>query len=325
MRARILGTGGYLPPKVLTNHDLEKIVDTSHDWIVARTGIEQRHVVEEETTSDLATRAAQQALQEAGLDPRELDLVIVATATPDMPFPSTACLVQDRLGARRAFAFDLSAVCTGFIYALAVADQFIRTGSARYAVVIGAEVFSKIIDWTDRATCVLFGDGAGAVVIGPSEDPERGILSTHLHADGAMWDLICLPGGGSRFPPSESTIQGRLHYVKMKGNETFKVAVRTLEEAAVEALKANGKTAADLDLLVPHQANLRILRAIAERLGVEMERVMINVQRVGNTSAASVPLALDEAVRTARVQPGDLVLLAAFGAGLTWGSALLRW
>ena len=325
IRSRVIGTGAYLPERRMTNRDVEKLVDTSDEWIVERTGIRERRIAApEEATSDLASAAGRAALASAGLASSELDLIIVGTATPDMLFPSTACLVQERLGAKQAFAFDLSAACTGFLYALAVADQYLRAGTHRTALVIGAEVLSRMIDWTDRGTCILFGDGAGAVVL-RAEEGERGVLSTHLHADGALWDLIHMPGGGSRMPPSAETLAGRMNFLKMKGNETFRVAVRALEEVAREALSANGVEPSDLALLIPHQANLRILQAVAERLKLPPEKVMINVDRYGNTSAASVPIALDEAVRSGRVRPDDLVLLEAFGAGLTWGAALIRW
>ena len=324
IRSRILGTGAYLPERRLTNRDLEKMVETNDQWIVERTGIRERRLAaDHEATSDLATAAGRQALQAASLQAADLELIIVATATPDMLFPSTACLVQERLGAKQAFAFDLSAACTGFLYALAVADQYIRAGTYRTILVIGAEVLSRMIDWTDRSTCILFGDGAGAVVL-HAEPGERGILSTHLHSDGTLWDLIHMPGGGSRKPPSAETIAGRMNFLKMKGSETFRVAVRALEEVAREALAANRLTPADVALFVPHQANLRILQAVAQRLEIPLERVVLNVERYGNTSAASVPIALDEAVRQGRVHDNDCLLLEAFGAGLTWGSALVR-
>jgi 3-oxoacyl-[acyl-carrier-protein] synthase-3 len=310
---------------VLTNKDLQKRVETSDEWIRERTGIRERRIAsDKEAASDLAVAAAQRALEMAQVVAGDVDLIIVGTGTPDMLFPSTACLVQDRLGARRAFAFDLSAACSGFLYALSVGDQYIRTGSAQTALIIGSEVMSMLMDWTDRSTCILFGDGAGAVVL-KGQRSRRGILSTHLHSEGAFWDLICVPGGGSRFPPSKETLERRLHFLKMKGNETFKVAVRTLEEAAREALEANQYTAKDLDHVIPHQANLRIIQSVAQRLGIPIEKMVVNLQNYGNTSAASIPIALDEAVRTHRVKEGHLILLEAFGGGLTWGSALIRW
>jgi 3-oxoacyl-[acyl-carrier-protein] synthase-3 len=325
IRSLIIGTGSYLPEKVLTNKDLQKRVETSDEWIRERTGIRERRIAsDKEAASDLAVAAGQRALDMAQVSAGDLDLIIVGTGTPDMLFPSTACLVQDRLGASRAFAFDLSAACSGFLYALSVGDQYIRTGSARTALVIGSEVMSMLMDWTDRSTCILFGDGAGAVVL-KGQRSRRGVLSTHLHSEGALWDLICVPGGGSRFPPSKETLDKRLNFLKMKGSETFKVAVRSLEEAAREALEANRCTTEDLDHVIPHQANLRIIQSVAQRLGIPMEKMVVNLQKYGNTSAASIPIALDEAVRTHRVKEGHLILLEAFGGGLTWGSALIRW
>jgi len=325
IRARVTGTGAYLPERRLTNQELERMVETSDRWIVERTGIRERRIAApEEATSDLAAAAGRQALAASGVAASSVELIIVATATPDMLFPSTACLVQEQLGAKQAFAFDLSAACTGFLYALAVADQYIRAGTYRTILVIGAEVLSRMVDWTDRTTCILFGDGAGAVVL-QADRGTRGILSTHMHSDGALWDLIHIPGGGSRRPPSAQTLADRMNFVKMKGSETFRVAVRALEDVAREAVAANGLTPEDLALIIPHQANLRILQAVAERLAVPAEKVIINVDRYGNTSAASIPIALDEAVRDGRVRPDDLLLLEAFGAGLTWGAAVVRW
>ncbi len=325
IRSAIIGTGSYLPEKILTNQELEKRVDTSDQWIRERTGIRERRIAsDKEATSDLAVAAAQRALASAGVKADELDLIVVATGTPDMLFPSTACLVQDRLWAKGVMAFDLSAACSGFVYALSVADQYIRSGTAKTILVIGSEVMSRLMDWTDRSTCILFGDGAGAVVL-RAEQGERGILSSHLHSDGSLWDLICVPGGCSRNPPSEAVLDQRLKFFKMKGRETFKVAVRSLEECGREALEANGVSPEDLKLVVPHQANLRIIGAVADRLGVPMEQVVINLDRVGNTSSASIPIALDEASQKGRLSSGDLVLLVAFGGGLTWGSTLLRW
>lgn len=324
-RTRLIGTGSYLPARVLANTDIERMVDTSDQWIVERTGIRERRIAADaEATSDLAIEAGRRALDAAGVRPEDLDAVLVATATPDMLFPATACLVQARLGASRAFAFDLGAACTGFLYGLSIADQYIRSGAARTILLIGAEVLSRVIDWTDRSTCILFGDGAGAVVL-RAESGERGVLSTHLHADGTLWDFIHVPGGGSRCPPSEQMLHERLQFIRMRGGETFKVAVRALEDTAWEALKANGVTVNDVALMVPHQANRRIIEAVGERLGLPLGRVVMNLDRVGNTSAASIPLALDDAVRAGRVSPGDLLLFVAFGAGLTWGSALVRW
>jgi 3-oxoacyl-[acyl-carrier-protein] synthase-3 len=324
MKARITGTGSYVPAKVMTNVDLERMVATSDHWIIERTGIRERHLVgPDEACSDLAVKAAERALKAAGLSAAELDLILLATCTGDYPLPATACLVQHRLGATRAAACDLSAACCGFVYALSVADAYVRTGM-RHVLVIGSEVMSAITDWTDRNTCILFGDGAGAAVVSAS-DGERGILSSHLRSDGALCDLIIVPGGGSRNPPSEKVVAERMQFIKMKGNETFKVAVRTLEDIARETLAANKLTVKDLDLYVPHQANARILTAVAGRLGLPLEKVMLNLDRYGNTSAASIPIALDEAVHAGRIKDGSLVMVGAFGAGLTWASALIRW
>jgi len=324
MKSCILGTGSYVPDRIITNADLEQMVTTSDAWIVERTGIRERHVVADgQACSDLAYWAGKQALANAGIRAQDLDLILVATCTPDSPLPSTACLVQHRLGASRAAACDISAVCCGFLYALAIADSFVRVGS-RKVLVIGSEAMSVLIDWTDRNTCVLFGDGAGAVVVGPSP-AKTGILSIHLHADGNHADLIQVPGGGSSCSASEKTLLEKLPYIKMKGNETFKIAVKTMESSVREALSANGLTIDDVDVFVPHQANLRILKAVSQRLGLPFHKIVINVDRFGNTSAASIPLALDEGIKTGAVQPGSLVLLSAFGAGLTWASSLIRW
>jgi 3-oxoacyl-[acyl-carrier-protein] synthase III len=324
MKACISGTGSYAPAKVLTNADLEQMVATSDEWIRERTGIRERRLAATgEACSDLAAQAGKRALAAAGLTATDLDMILVATCTGDYPLPATACLVQHQLGATKAAACDLSAACCGFVYALSVADAYVKSGM-RHVLVIGAEVMSAITDWTDRNTCVLFGDGAGAVVVSAS-DGEHGILSTHLRSDGTLCELIMVPGGGSRTPLSEKVVEERLQYIKMKGNETFKVAVRTLEEIARTTLSANNLRVEDVDLYVPHQANIRILKAVIERLGLPVEKVLLNVDRYGNTSAASIPIALDEAVREGRVKAGSLVMLGAFGAGLTWASALLRW
>ncbi len=324
MNAWITGTGSYVPERVLTNAQLEQMVATSDQWITERTGIRERHVAAEgEACSDLGLKAAQRALKVAGIAPADLDMILVATCTGDQPLPATACLIQHRLGAVRASACDLSAACCGFVYALGVATAYVRTG-ARHVLVIGSEVMSSITDWTDRNTCILFGDGAGAAVVS-ARDEGGGVLSTLLGSDGAMWDYIHVPGGGTRRPPSEDMLRERAQFIKMRGNETFKVAVRTLEEIARDALAAQGYSVADLDLYVPHQANIRIIRAVAERLGLPESKVFLNMDRYGNTSAASIPIALDEAVREGRIRPGGLVMLGAFGAGLTWASALIRW
>lgn len=324
MKSRIAGTGSYTPSRVMTNTELERMVATSDDWIRERTGIRERHIAASgEACSDLAVQAGRRALAAAGLAASDLDLILVATCTGDYPLPATACLVQHQLGATKAAACDVSAACCGFVYALSVADAYVRTGM-RHVLVIGSEVMSAITDWSDRNTCILFGDGAGAAVVSAS-DGERGILSTHLRSDGSLCELITVPAGGSRTPLSEQVVAERTHFIKMKGNETFKVAVRTLEEIARETLAANQLQVEDLDLYVPHQANMRILKAVMERLGLPLEKVMVNLEHYGNTSAASIPIALDEAVRAGRVQDGSLVMLGAFGAGLTWASALIRW
>lgn len=325
IRSRIIGVGSYVPKKVLTNHDLEKMVDTSNEWILDRTGIRERRIAsEDEATSDLAFKASQVALRDAGIKPVDLDFIIVATVTPDMLFPSSACLVQQKLGVGGIFAFDISAACSGFVYALSVADQYIKSGLYRTGLVIGAEVFSRLVDWTDRSTCVLFGDGAGAAVL-QADNGARGIISTHLHSDGTLWDLLYVPGGGSRNPPSEGMLQNRLQYIKMRGNETFKVAVNTLSESIREVLKYNGLTSDDIKLFIPHQANLRIIQAVGKKLHIPIERFKVNLDIYGNTSAASIPIALYEAVKDGRVGDGDYILMGAFGGGLTWGAALIKW
>lgn len=324
MKSRIVGTGAYVPDRVLTNADLERMVATSDAWILERTGIRERRIAAPgQACSDLGARAARQALAAAGIQPADLDMILVATCTGDQPLPSTACLIQAQLGAQRAAACDLSAACCGFVYALSVADAYVKTGS-RYVLVVGAEVMSAITDWTDRGTCILFGDGAGAAVVGPAEG-NRGILSTYLRSEGGLGDLICVPGGGSDMPPSEKMLTEKAQFLKMKGNETYKVAIKTLEEVARETLSAHGLTVNDIDLYVPHQANIRIIKAVAERLQLPMEKIFMNIDRYGNTSAASIPLALDEAVKAGRVKDGSLVMIGAFGAGLTWASALIRW
>lgn len=324
--ARIVGTGSYVPERVLTNADLEKLVDTSDEWIVTRTGISERHIAaDDEATSDLAFHAAQRALEAARVDPVDVDMILVATATPDMVFPSTACIVQDRLGARRAAGLDVSAACSGFVYGMAVADGLIRAGSARTVLLIGAEALTKVVNWQDRNTCVLFGDGAGAVVL-RGDEGERGVLSSHLYADGSKGALLSLPGGGSRHPVSQAVVDAGLAKIQMNsGNEVFKLAVRAMEDAALTALKQNGLEVGDVDFIVTHQANLRIISALGQRLGLPDHKVVANIQTVGNTSAASIPLALDGAVRDGRIREGHLVLLCAFGGGLTWASSLIRW
>ena len=320
--SRIAGTGSYLPERVLTNADLEKMVETNDEWIVSRSGIRERHIAAEgETTSDLAFHAATRALEAAGLDAADIELIVIGTTTPDVIFPSTACLLQDRLGANGCAAFDVNAACSGFIFALSVADQFIRAGTVRNALIVGAETLTRMVDWTDRGTCVLFGDAAGAVVL--KADETAGILSTHLHADGSKKHLLYNPVGVSKgFKPDEPNVGVK---VMMAGSDVFKYAVKALDSVVDETLAANGLDKSDLDWLIPHQANLRIIEATAKRLQMPMDRVIVTVDRTGNTSAGSVPLALDEAVRSGRVQRGQLLLLEAFGGGFTWGSALIRY
>ena len=320
MNSRIIGTGGYLPKNILTNSDLEEIVDTTDEWIRERTGIEQRHIVaDDETTCDLAYQASLKALEMANVNAEDLDLIIVATTTPDKIFPSTATILQHKLGNSGSPAFDIQAVCTGFIYALSTADQFIKTGMAKKVLVVGAESMSRITNWEDRNTCVLFGDGAGAVVLEAST--EEGILSTHLHADGKHEELLHVPSGISK-PAKTDDISERT--MNMKGNEVFKVAVNTLSKIAKETLEANNITKEDLDWLVPHQANMRIIKATAKKLSLDENQTVVTVNKHANTSSASVPLALNEAVRDGRIQKGQLLLLEAFGGGFTWGSALIR-
>lgn len=320
--ARITGTGSYLPERVLTNQDLEKLVDTTDQWIRERTGIVKRHIaVEGQTTCDLAEHAARRALDAAGKKPADIDLIVLATTTPDKIFPSNACLLQQRLDIHGCTAFDIQAVCTGFVYALATAEKFIRSGSHRCALVIGAETFSRLIDWSDRGTCVLFGDGAGAVVLEASAEP--GIHSSHLHADGAYEKLLHVPGGVSRGFDDSDGEEGNPRFTKMRGNEVFKVAVNTLGRIVGETLAANGMKKSDVDWLVPHQANIRIINATARKLDMGMDKVVVTVDQHGNTSAASVPLALDTAVRDGRIKKGETLLLEAFGGGFTWGSVLL--
>ena len=325
MRARITGTGSYMPEKILTNADLEKMVDTNNEWIIARTGIEERRIAaDNESTSDMAAIAAQRALEMAGVAAEEIDLIVVGTITGDYPWPATACIVQAKIGAKKAFAYDLSAACSGFVYALSCANDFIRSGHGKKALVIGAETLSRSIDWTDRNTCVLFGDGAGAVVLEAGED-SAGILSCHLHSDGNYLELLYQPGFGAKHPASAAGMEARLQFLKMQGNEVFKVAVRSLTEVSIEALSAHGYTSKDVALFVPHQANRRILEATAKRLGLSDNQTYINVHKYGNTSGATIPVALDEANRAGMLKSGDLVLSAAFGGGFTWASALMRW
>ncbi len=321
----ILAVGSYVPARVLTNADLEKMVATSDEWIRTRTGIRERRLAApDEATSDLAAHAARRALASAGVAPEAVDLIITATVTPDMPFPSTACLVQKKIGARRAAAFDIEAACSGFIYGLEIGQQFVMTRTCETVLVIGAEKLSSIVDWTDRNTCVLFGDGAGAAVL-QHRPGAHGLLTTCLGADGSKGNVLCVPGGGSRLPSSLETITARQHFIRMDGRETFKHAVQAMEAAAREALRRCHLDISRIACVIPHQANRRIIDAVAERLGARLEQVFVNVDRYGNTSAASVAIALDEAVASGRVRRGDLILLLVFGAGFTWGAAIIEW
>jgi len=320
----IIGVGEYLPEKILTNADLEKIVDTSDEWITTRTGIKERHLVSEgQATSDLAFNAAKKALASAKLNPEDLDLIVVATITPDMQFPSVAAILQDKLGAKKAVAFDISAACAGFVFGLCVAEKFIASSVYRNALVVGAETLSSITDWQDRNTCVLFGDGAGAVVL--SEVKKGGIISTYLGCDGSKVGILNIPAGGSRNPATTETIRNRMHYLKMQGNELFKIAVNTMTSAAETVLEQAGMTFADVDLIIPHQANSRIIMAVAKKLGIPNERVYLNIERCGNMSSASTVTALCEAVEEGKVKKGDIILLDAFGAGLVWGACIIEW
>jgi len=325
IRAGIVGVGAYAPERIVTNSDLTKTLDTSDEWIYSRSGIRERRIVaENEATSDQAVIASQRALEDAGVQPEEVDLIITATNTPDMLFPATACLVQDRLGATRAGAFDLLAGCTGFIYGVIVGAQFIVAGTAKTVLVVGAETMSRVVNWKDRNTCVLFGDGAGAVVL--RQVPEdRGILSTMLGSDGSGGKFLNMPAGGSRQPSSSDTLTQELNFLHMNGREVFKFAVRAMEDGASEVLRRAGMTRNDVDFLVPHQANIRIIEHAAKRLKLPMERVAVNVDRYGNTSTASVPLALDEALKSGKIKDGDNVILVGFGAGLTWAGLLIKW
>lgn len=321
---RFLGTGSYAPDRVMTNLELERLVETSDEWIQTRTGIRERRIAEPEVaTSDIAYKASLNALESSGVDARDLDGIIVGTVTPDYLFPSTACILQSRLGAKKAFAFDLLAGCSGFLYALQAGKGIIGCGDAQNLLIIGAETLSKITDFQDRSTCILFGDGAGAAVISASETP--GILSTCLGANGDEWELLYMPGGGSRIPPSEESIKNRDHFLKMKGKEVFKEAVKALESSSLEAIRRADITPGEIDLFIPHQANYRVLEAVRKRVGLPEEKVFSNLDRYGNTSSASVPLALDEAVRSGRVKEGDTILISVFGAGFTWGAAVVRW
>lgn len=325
-RAKITALGLYVPSRVLSNFDLEKMVDTSHQWIVERTGIIERHIVDDGVaTSDLATEAARRALRARGLAPSDVEAIIVATVTPDMLFPATACLVQDKLGARGAWGFDLSAACSGFVYALVAGAQFIATGVHRRVLVIGADVMSSIIDYTDRATCVLFGDGAGAVLLEPTDRPDEGLLDFVHEVDGSGGQFLYMPGGGSLHPATEQTVGRRMHYVHQAGQQVFKYAVRKMCESSKALLERNGLSVKDVDVMIPHQANRRIITAAAERMGLDCQKVMINIDRYGNTTAATIPLAMGDALERGLLKKGSLALLSAVGAGFTVAGALLRW
>jgi 3-oxoacyl-[acyl-carrier-protein] synthase-3 len=321
----IISVGSYVPEKVLTNADLEKTVDTSDEWITSRTGIKERHIAAaNEFTSDMAANAARRAMESGGITPDQIDLIIVATITPDMMFPATACLVQQKIGARRAAAFDVEAACSGFIYGLEIGQQFIMSRTYDTVLVIGAEKLSTIVDWTDRNTCVLFGDGAGAAIL--QHRPEaHGLLTACMGAEGDKAELLCMPGGGSRCPATPDSVKSRLHFLRMDGKETFKSAVTAMYTAGLEAMRRCEITISQIKCMIPHQANRRIIDAVGERLGVKPEQVFVNLEKYGNTSAASVAIALDEAVRSGRIQRGDLVLLVVFGAGLTWAAAVIEW
>jgi 3-oxoacyl-[acyl-carrier-protein] synthase III len=326
IRTRILGTGRAVPGRILTNADLEKLVDTNDQWIVDRTGIRERRMLDPAlATSDLAAEAAKKACEAAGTDPKDVDCIIVGTVTPDMPMPATAVFVQQKLGAGACPAFDLSAACAGFVYGLGIADAMVRSGQYKRIVVIGVEILTRIIDWKDRNTCVLFGDGAGAVVVGPETASDRGVMSTHLYADGAGWEHLYLPAGGTRQPTTAETVAENLHTVKMNGRAVFSQAVRNISAACQAALEHNQMTAADVDMVVAHQANLRIVEGVAQRVGLPLEKFWLNIQHYGNTSSASVPIALDEAVRAGKIQPGMKLLFCALGAGFSWGSAMVKW
>ena len=323
-RSVILGTGSELPSKVVTNHDLEKMVETSDEWITVRTGIKERRVLEEgKGNADMAFRAAQRALNDAQMQATDLDAIIMGTVTPDYPFPSSACVLEDMLGARNVFSFDVGAACSGFLNALSVADSFIRTGQINNALVVGSDALSRLLNWQDRGTCILFGDGAGAVVLGASQNGS-GILSTRLRTDGSYVKTLYVPAGGSLKPATPETVQRNEHTITMNGKEVFKIAVRSMEEISRQALIEADVQVSEVSLVIPHQANRRIIVALAERLGIPMERVMVNLEKYGNTSAASIPVALDEAKRQGRIKPGDIVLLNAFGAGFAWGAAVIK-
>jgi len=326
MRSQIVGTGSYLPEKVLTNLELEKLVETSDDWIVSRTGIRERHVASaEEATSDLALAASKRALEMAKIDAADIDLIVVGTITGDLPWPSTAALLQGMLGNKKAFAFDVSAACSGSLYALSIADRYISSGVAKKALVVGAETLTRIVDWKDRNTCILFGDGAGALVLQPTDDARRGVQSIHLHTDGSQWGILHQPGPGSRNPLTPELLEKRKQYLFMNGREVYKFAVRALEDSSREALAANHLAPGDVTHVIAHQANKRFLDAVLERLEIPASKCWMNLEKYGNTSAASVPMTLDEANRAGWFKPGDTILIMAIGAGMAWGAGVIRW
>lgn len=326
MRSLVVGTGSFAPEKVLTNADLEKLVATDDQWIVDRTGIRERRVIADgEGASDMALPAAQKALADAKLDAKDVEAIVVGTITPDYPFPSTAAVLQGKLGNKKAFAFDVSAACAGSLYALSIADRYVASGAVKNALVVGVDALTRITDWTDRNTCILFGDGAGAMVIAPTADPRRGILTTRLHADGSLVPLLYQPGGGSKDPISEKVVKERSHFVRMNGREVFKIAVRALEETCREVLAAEKLSPGDVKYVIAHQANKRILDATLERLEIPASKCWMNLEKYGNTSAASVPMTLDEANRAGWFQPGDVILMMAIGGGMAWGASVLRW
>lgn len=325
--AVIAGTGLCLPEKIVTNADLEKTLDTSDEWIRTRTGIEERRVAgKDECASTMAVKAARQALADAGLEPEQIDMIIVCTSTPDVLYPSTACFVQNDLGASRAVAYDISAVCSGFVFGLSIAEQYLKSGRYQHILVVGSEVNSRILDWTDRSTCILFGDGAGAAIVKRQENAEpKGILSSHIYSDGTQTSILGVPGGIGRTGISHEAINEKQYCIKMVGNTTFKFAVKRMSDVALEALEFNGLTLQDIDLMIPHQANKRIIDAVGEKLELAPEKVFVNIEKYGNTAAASIPIALHEARKCGRIKPGNLVLLNVLGAGLTWGAVLIRW
>jgi 3-oxoacyl-[acyl-carrier-protein] synthase-3 len=325
LKSRIIGTGSCLPEKEVTNHDIEKMVDTSNDWIIERTGIHTRRISsEKEAASDLALIASQRAIESAGIKPEDLDLILVGTFTPDSPMPSVGNILQAKLGAVNAVGFDISATCSGFLYVLSIVDAYVKSGRYKKILAVGVDMLSKFLDWSDRGTCILFGDGAGAAVIEPSRNGS-GIIDVTIGSDGTLGDILYLPGGGSRMPASRETVANGEHFIKMNGNEVFKVAVKTMERISIEILEKNNIDPSDVDIMIPHQANVRIIQAVAKRLDMPMEKVYINLDKYGNTSAGTIPIAIDEASREGRIKEGDIVLMAAFGGGLTWASAIYKW